>query len=135
MCGWTFSVIFQSEKECLPSKNIFCALQCDKWGKVDAADEEEKAGSTARENSLFYHVVPEYVKMVMMRNKKYASCIKNERFSLFTYLKRLKLFVLKKNIRNCWSFFDYQKENGISGSSIIINNSIKTKHARNRTEE
>ena len=96
MCGWTFSVIFQSEKECLPSKNIFCALQCDKWGKVDAADEEEKAGSTARENSLFYHVVPEYVKMVMMRNKKYASCIKNERFSLFTYLKRLKLFVLKK---------------------------------------
>ena len=68
MCGWTFSVIFQSEKECLPSKNIFCALQCDKWGKVDAADEKkrEEAGSTARENSLFYHVVPEYVKMLMM---------------------------------------------------------------------
>ena len=43
MCGWTFSVIFQSEKECLPSKNIFCALQCDKWGKVDAEDEKERS--------------------------------------------------------------------------------------------
>ena len=59
---------FSVRKGMFTLQNIFCALQCDKWGKVDAADEKkrEEAGSTARENSLFYHVVPEYVKMMMM---------------------------------------------------------------------